>query len=90
MEDNPLVTFEDIEVTREVQNALKNLGEPYHSIIHLYYFKNLKVKEISKVSDVPEGTIKSLLHRGRNIIKQGLIKKGFIEYYQDEEVKSGE
>lgn len=90
IENSPSANIEDIELVKEVQNTLKNLSEPYHSIVHLYYYKSLKVKEISRILEAPEGTIKSLLHRGRNIIKRELIKKGLVDYWQDDEVNTGE
>jgi RNA polymerase sigma-70 factor (ECF subfamily) len=41
-------------------------------IVLLYYFEDLSVKAISKITDIPEGTIKSRLHRARTHLYQKL------------------
>lgn len=87
---NPLYIVENNEIINEVGKILNTLSEPYHSAIHLFYYMELKITEISDVLEIPEGTVKSLLHRGRNIIRQELLKKGFLEYRHDGEVTCGE
>lgn len=48
----------------------------YREVLVLFYFEELSIKEISKLLDEKEGTIKSKLSRGRNMLKESLLKGG--------------
>lgn len=56
----------------KVQEEITKLPIKYQEVITLKYFEQLKIKEISNILDKPEGTIKSLLSRGLNLLKQQL------------------
>lgn len=45
-------------------------------IIHLFYYEDYSVHEISKCLKCSEGTVKSQLHRGRELLKKSL-KEGW-------------
>lgn len=47
----------------------------YREVMILYYCEDLKVEDIGIVLNEPSGTIKSKLHRGRNILKTMLVKE---------------
>lgn len=53
-----------------VQKEIAKLPVKYQEMITLKYFEKLKIKEISRILNKPEGTIKSLLSRGINLLKQ--------------------
>ena len=55
-----------------VRDALKRLDEKYREVIDLYYFSGLKVGEIARMLQKPENTVKSLLSRGREQLKEML------------------
>ncbi|MDF9408113.1 sigma-70 family RNA polymerase sigma factor [Pelotomaculum isophthalicicum JI] len=76
---NPLSIVENEEIIMEIRRIIRSLEEPYHATIVLYYYKDMKIKEISSILNIPEGTIKSILYRVRDKIKREMIKKGFIE-----------
>ncbi|NMB28225.1 MAG: sigma-70 family RNA polymerase sigma factor [Tissierellia bacterium] len=48
----------------------------YKEVLILFYFEDLSIKEISRILEEKEGTIKSKLSRGRNILKKSLLKGG--------------
>ena len=48
----------------------------YREVLVLFYFEELSIKEISNLLNEKEGTIKSKLSRGRNILKESLLKGG--------------
>lgn len=50
-------------------NQFNDLPLSYGEVAKLFYCDNLTVAQISEVLDVPEGTIKSNLHRMRKILK---------------------
>lgn len=56
----------------KVQKAINKLPIKYQEVITLKYFEKLKIKEISSALNKPEGSIKSLLSRGINLLKQQL------------------
>lgn len=56
----------------KVHETVAKLPIKYQEVIALKYFERLKIREISKVLDKPEGTVKSLLSRGINLLKQQL------------------
>ena len=56
------------------------LPDRYRTVIHLYYYEDLSVKEIADILGKREGTVKSLLSRGRD-----LLKKTLTEEWNDDE-----
>lgn len=56
----------------EVYFAVQALPEKYRTVIHLYYYEGYQVKEISGLLGKKENTVKSLLKRGRQQLKQEL------------------
>ena len=61
-----------IEEKIDLYNAIDCLNEKYKSPIILKYFHDMSIKEISKVLDTKENTIKSLIHRGKAILLNNL------------------
>ena len=55
-----------------VYDVVQNLPEKYRVVIQLYYYEELSIKEIAKVLTKKESTIKSLLRRGRDQLKNML------------------
>ncbi|MEG0283823.1 MAG: sigma-70 family RNA polymerase sigma factor [Erysipelotrichales bacterium] len=51
-------------------DALNYLDEKYKIIMYLFYGEELKIKEISKILDINENTVKTRLSRGRNLLKE--------------------
>jgi RNA polymerase sigma-70 factor, ECF subfamily len=58
--------------TEEKELSLSVLALPlkYREVIFLYYFEDLKVGDISTLLTVNANTVKTRLHRGRELIKQ--------------------
>lgn len=59
-----------------VQKVLEEINEETRSLITLFYFEELKVKQIADVLQIPEGTVKSRLVTARELLKKKLIQKG--------------
>ncbi|RYD06139.1 hypothetical protein N752_05685 [Desulforamulus aquiferis] len=77
--DNTPEYIIDSQETKEIINkAINNLDPVMKQVIFLYYFREMKVKDIAILTNKPEGTIKTLLHRARNNIKNSLLKEGYI------------
>jgi RNA polymerase sigma-70 factor (ECF subfamily) len=54
----------------ELQRALTLIPEKERTAIVLFYYEDLPIKEISKIMDVPSGTVKYYLSVGRNHLKE--------------------
>ena len=56
----------------ELHEAIKDIPIKYRDVIHLFYFEDLSIKEISQILNRNEGTIKTQLNRGRQLLKDKL------------------
>ncbi|ENZ03348.1 sigma-70 family RNA polymerase sigma factor [Clostridium thermobutyricum] len=54
--------------------ALGNIKKEYSSVLYLYYYDDLKIKEISEIMGKREGTIKTWLRRGKDALEKELLK----------------
>lgn len=57
-----------------VQNLFE-LPEKYRRALYLFYYEDYSIKEISDVLEIPEGTVKTNLKRGREELKKILSKE---------------
>ena len=55
-----------------LREVLRKLPEPYAILFSLHYEEDLTIPQIANIVDLPEGTVKSRLHKTMNIIKQNL------------------
>ena len=55
--------------SEEIKDIIFSLHENYREVIYLYYFKSLKIFEISEVLDLNPNTVKTRLSRGREKLK---------------------
>lgn len=55
-----------------IQNMINELPEDQRSALLLYYYNEMSVKEIAKIQDTNEGTVKSRLNYGRKTIKKAV------------------
>ena len=54
---------------------ISQLPEQQKIIVSLYHFDDLSYKEISDITGLPDGTVKSYLFRARQSLKERLEKK---------------
>ncbi|HOR13615.1 MAG TPA: sigma-70 family RNA polymerase sigma factor, partial [Clostridia bacterium] len=72
----PQTLLERSETSTEVQKAVAALPKKYREPIMLYYFAELDYKKIAALLQMNEGTLKSRMSRGRELIKKQLQKGG--------------
>lgn len=53
----------------ELNELIEQIPETYRFPLILYYYNDLSIKEISDVLEIPAGTVKSRLARGRHILE---------------------
>jgi RNA polymerase sigma-70 factor, ECF subfamily len=71
-EASPEDTLESLELQETVQKAILKLPEKYRSVIVLKYIEELSLQEISEILDLPVGTVKTRIHRGREALRKQL------------------
>nr|WP_300005227.1 sigma factor-like helix-turn-helix DNA-binding protein [Tissierella sp.] len=62
---------------RGIYSSVMELPKKYRTVIHLFYYEDMSISDISTTLDIKEGTIKSQLHRGRILLKN--ILEGEID-----------
>ncbi|MGL4992409.1 MAG: sigma-70 family RNA polymerase sigma factor [Paraclostridium sp.] len=67
LQDN-LVTY--IKEESEVYKYVFKLPTKYRTVIHLFYYEDLKTSEIAKLLELNENTVRSQLSRGRELLKK--------------------
>jgi RNA polymerase sigma-70 factor (ECF subfamily) len=67
----------------EVTIAINNLPADYRTVILLCDIEDFKYDEIAKILDVPIGTVRSRLHRARNMLKEELLSYAQKFGYKD-------
>ncbi len=56
----------------EISNALNALDVDFRTVIILADLEEFKYDEMAKILDIPIGTVRSRLHRARNLLKEKL------------------
>lgn len=60
------------------------LPDRYRNPLYLFYYEDYSVKEIAEILELEIGTVKTRLRRGRENIRENLVKEGgSIEHKQD-------
>ncbi len=62
-----------------LKHFLEQLDEKYQLVLLLSYFSNMKIRDIAKTLEIPEGTVKSRMNTGKEQLRE------LIENYQDKE-----
>ena len=75
-EETPEIPVFDRPGQAALYREVMALPEKYRDVIHLFYYEELSVKEISQVTGRGESTVTSQLTRGR-----GLLRKSLKEEY---------
>lgn len=60
------------EKSREILKAVMKLPGKYREVIHLFYYQQMSIKEISLATSRKESTVTSQLTRGRELLKKNL------------------
>lgn len=57
-----------------LRRAIMNLSPAYRTALILYHLEDLSYEEIASITGVPIGTVRTHLHRGRNYLKQEVVR----------------
>lgn len=73
---NPEELMQKAELRDAVNRALSEMSALYRSPLIMWHVEGISYEEIAGIMDLPIGTIKARIHRGRNILQQKLM--GFV------------
>ena len=65
----------DVEEYDELFAALTSIPDTYRTVIHLFYFEDLPVKQIADVLGEEPGAVKMRLSRGRTMLREAMTKE---------------
>ncbi|HAG00377.1 MAG TPA: RNA polymerase [Paenibacillus lactis] len=54
----------------DLREAVDHLDESLRIVIHLFYFQDLPIKQISSILEISEGAVRARLHRARGILAE--------------------
>jgi RNA polymerase sigma-70 factor (ECF subfamily) len=67
-------------VQLELQEALNQLTEMEQQLVYMKYFQDAKIKDIAVMENIPEGTVKSRLHKIMKTLRQHLTEEGEMDH----------
>ena len=67
--EDDLIMAEDMNLLRR---ELAFIQSDYRNVLVAYYIEDRSVKDIAKTLDLPDGTVKSKIHRARKLLKEGI------------------
>ena len=70
--ENVLSYNDEVEEESELSEVIKKLPEKYRAVIHLFYYEELSIGEISETLGEKESTIRTQLTRARRQLKKML------------------
>ncbi len=74
----------DLDFTNETQDdkglieEIRKLPQKYREVIHLFYYEDMSIREISKILDRQESTVRTQLTRARNIVKELIKEEDYV------------
>ena len=75
-EIHPDEIYEQLELSKNIQNALLEIEAKYRALIVLKHFQNCSYNQIAQIMDLPEKTVKSRLFIARQQLGKVLRQKG--------------
>lgn len=75
--DNPYA--EEAPLKAKLAKLIPQMPEKYRTALTLFYLKDLSYLEIGEIMDVPMGTVKSHLFRGKAWLRERLLSGGSAE-----------
>ena len=70
--------YEKAERRAAVMNAVMRLPDKYRTVIHLFYYEDMSIAQISDTTGLGESTVKSQLSRARKLLKP--LLRDYAEY----------
>ncbi len=75
-DERPDAYVENLELGSQIERAIGRLRPEYRTVTLLRHVEGHSYKEISKIMDLPLGTVKTYIHRARLELKEALSEVG--------------
>jgi RNA polymerase sigma-70 factor, ECF subfamily len=62
---------------QKLKNAINDLSDEYRMVVILFYYNELKQKDISLILKIPEGTVKSRLYKAKKLLKEYMEENSY-------------
>ena len=78
LEKMPAYSSDDLsmETKMTLNDAVMHLSEPYRTVIRLFYYEDMSIKEIEQITGSSSAAVRKQLQRGREMLKDQLGKDG--------------
>ena len=63
----------------DLYEHIQKLPKKYRTVLYLFYYEELSIREICEITEQKEPTVKSQLSRARGMLKNELEKSGWSE-----------
>jgi len=63
------------ELSRRLERLLETLSDVQRAVVILYYYEDRSVDEVAGALGIPEGTVKTHLHRARALLREGWMNE---------------
>jgi RNA polymerase sigma-70 factor, ECF subfamily len=70
--EHPEIAFEQTERRQELEMLVATLPQNYRVPVSMYYFEQLRYREIAEILSQPVGTVKVYVHRGIQMLRKAL------------------
>ena len=70
LQDKTWKQYDKKDLNKMVLNAINKLPSAYRTVITLYHLDEKSYREIAEITGMPDGTIKSYINRGRNMLRE--------------------
>ena len=66
--------MEEAQLHDAMERAMKDLPRAQREVLHMLYWDGFTISEIAATTGSPEGTVKTLLFRGRKALRQRVAR----------------
>ena len=79
LEDDIVITLKE---ESEVYKYVLDLPTKYRTVIHLFYYEDMTTANIAEILNIKESTVRSQLHRARNMLKEKMKGDEYFEFWR--------
>lgn len=72
--NDPLSIVRSEDIKALIHKIIDRLPLQYRTVITMYHLQQFSYAEISEITGMPEGTVKSYISRGRSAVKEELVR----------------
>jgi RNA polymerase sigma-70 factor (ECF subfamily) len=82
MPSSPSDALQSAQTEKVLQDAIASLDDDQRIVVVLRDVEDLSIEEICEITGLPDGTVKSRLHRARLVLRKRLQRHGIGEHHE--------